>query len=465
MSDALLEIQDLLFGMQDGEASSDAGQRLESLLSGDSGARAEYIRLMGLQVNLRLQQQARQFDLPATLDDRQHVSVPSRRQRWWSRGVDVINRNSTVSMIVSGLFMTIILLLLALWIVPDRQPLGPVDAAPSIEFVAHITATSGATFDVSSDGNLMNRDLFHDDKIVLTSGLVEVAFDSGAVLLLEGPTHLQVNSPMTATLQHGALSARVVKQAVGFTVNGPGIQVVDLGTEFGMSLDPQGGGELAVFDGAVSADIVGAGRQQSFRLAAGESLEWNAGGSDVVKTERADSSRFARRIPKHVRFPLISTGRHVDENGLDTQWQVSHADVGGEPALRVNPISVYAAWLGDSHWISLSSTDWRTADPQKVFRFVGEFDLPAVEPASVTARGKIAADNRVTAVWLNGQRLNFAQQALEGFRTAEEFSITGEFRAQGNEIVIEVENTANFPNPLGLRFEAMAVGTEDTRGQ
>ncbi|MEX0866103.1 MAG: hypothetical protein WD030_02020 [Pirellulales bacterium] len=458
MSDALFEMQDLLFGIQDGDAAPETWQRLESLLSGDSNARAEYIRLMGLQVDLRLQQEVRRFDLPATVDDRPDFSAPSRRQRWWSRGVELVNRNSTVSMITSGLFMTIILLLLAMWVVPDGRQAAPADAVPSIEFVAHITETSGAAFDNTSDGNLKDRSLFADDKIVLTAGLVEVTFESGAVLLLEGPAHLQVNSPMTASLEHGTLSARVTKQAIGFAVNGPGIQVVDLGTEFGMAIDPQGGGELAVFDGLVSADIGGVRQQQTFRLAAGESLLWGSGGSDVEKSKLAESPRFTRRIPQRIAFPLISTGQHVDANGHDSQWRVSYADIDDEPALRVIAVPVYAAWLGDSHWISLSSSDWRTADPQEIFRFSAEFDLPDVEPASVIARGKIAADNRVVAVWLNGERLNFAQQSLEGFYKLEEFSIAGGFQAEGNTIVIEVENTANFPNPLALRFEATAVG-------
>src|SRR5262249_4116694 len=93
----------------------------------------------------------------------------------------------------------------------------------------------------------------------LERGLAEVAFDRGARVILQGPAGLELLSPNSARLLYGTLTARVPPSAGGFTVLSPRGKVVDLGTEFGLSVVPGGPTTVTVFKGLVEAFPLGAG--------------------------------------------------------------------------------------------------------------------------------------------------------------------------------------------------------------
>ncbi len=89
----------------------------------------------------------------------------------------------------------------------------------------------------------------------LESGEVDLEFFSGARVTLTGPCSFGINSVKRGFLERGELLAQVPRQARGFTVGAPGLAVVDLGTEFEMSVGPRASqvrvitGEVLVFDG------------------------------------------------------------------------------------------------------------------------------------------------------------------------------------------------------------------------
>lgn len=80
----------------------------------------------------------------------------------------------------------------------------------------------------------------------LRAGLMEVAYPSGVEVLIESPATFELRGTNTVRLSEGRLSARVPKNAVGFTVETPAASVVDLGTEFGVSAGKTGS-EVHVF--------------------------------------------------------------------------------------------------------------------------------------------------------------------------------------------------------------------------
>ncbi|MBB5352882.1 hypothetical protein HNR46_003131 [Haloferula luteola] len=93
----------------------------------------------------------------------------------------------------------------------------------------------------------------------LAGGLVRLDFYSGAKVFLEGPATLDLVSPDLARLESGRLTAQVPPPAHGFTVLSDEVQVVDRGTEFGMSVGDDQALQVHVFDGEVelhSADGV-----------------------------------------------------------------------------------------------------------------------------------------------------------------------------------------------------------------
>lgn len=87
----------------------------------------------------------------------------------------------------------------------------------------------------------------------LVHGLAELRFRSGAAVVLEGPAALELMSANSAKLLAGKLSARVSGGARGFQVFTPQGRVVDLGTEFGISVANDGSADVIVFSGKVEA--------------------------------------------------------------------------------------------------------------------------------------------------------------------------------------------------------------------
>jgi ferric-dicitrate binding protein FerR (iron transport regulator) len=102
-------------------------------------------------------------------------------------------------------------------------------------------------------GQRPGRDMRAGKDLDLARGLAEIEFDGGARVILQGPAGLRLLSGRSARLLRGTLTARVPARARGFTVLTPHNRVVDLGTEFGLSVDDEGAAMVRVFTGEVVA--------------------------------------------------------------------------------------------------------------------------------------------------------------------------------------------------------------------
>jgi hypothetical protein len=96
-------------------------------------------------------------------------------------------------------------------------------------------------------------DLRAGRSLQLESGLVEIGFESGASIVLQGPAALDLLSNKSAHLRYGKLAAKVPKSAHGFTILSPEGKIIDLGTEFVMSVAKDGTTEVFVDKGEVQA--------------------------------------------------------------------------------------------------------------------------------------------------------------------------------------------------------------------
>ncbi|MCM8529520.1 MAG: FecR family protein, partial [Lentisphaeraceae bacterium] len=97
----------------------------------------------------------------------------------------------------------------------------------SVKAVARVTKLSGVA-------NFKVGDWIKPGEIILESGELELSFDSGAQVLLQGETRFTVEGENRAFLKSGILSAYVPKEAKGFIVNTSKASIVDLGTEFSL---------------------------------------------------------------------------------------------------------------------------------------------------------------------------------------------------------------------------------------
>jgi hypothetical protein len=86
----------------------------------------------------------------------------------------------------------------------------------------------------------------------LESGLVKLVYESGVEVVVEGPAEITAEGPQRLTLSRGRVTTRVPHDAAGFTLRTPTAQVIDLGTEFGASVEPGRETDVHVLVGAVS---------------------------------------------------------------------------------------------------------------------------------------------------------------------------------------------------------------------
>lgn len=88
-------------------------------------------------------------------------------------------------------------------------------------------------------------------RVQLGSGLAKVTFHCGAEVALQGPCDFQVRDEMVGILREGKMTADVPRRAFAFAILCPGVELVDLGTSFGVAVGSAGQTELHVFEGEV----------------------------------------------------------------------------------------------------------------------------------------------------------------------------------------------------------------------
>jgi len=133
--------------------------------------------------------------------------------------------------------------------------------------------------------------------VTLAAGVVEIRFDNGVTLALEGPAQVDLWSRMQAHLRHGRLTTNVPPLAHGFTVLADHMRVVDLGTEVGIDLARDGRAHVQVYTGAAEialSDAVASPAQT--RIGPGEARAFDPATGSVTNGV-FDAARFVRTGP------------------------------------------------------------------------------------------------------------------------------------------------------------------------
>ncbi|MGO9111546.1 MAG: LamG-like jellyroll fold domain-containing protein [Thermoguttaceae bacterium] len=135
-------------------------------------------------------------------------------------------------------------------------------------------------------------------RIELRSGLVEIAFDCGARVILQGPAALVPESARGGSLSSGKITVRADSPAAkGFAIRTPAMTAIDLGTEFGLEVSPAGIEQVHVFRGLVE---VAASSEQGPSASPQRLVEKQGMEVDVntkgVKLVANNGERFARSL-------------------------------------------------------------------------------------------------------------------------------------------------------------------------
>ena len=99
--------------------------------------------------------------------------------------------------------------------------------------------------------SLAGSELLLGQRLRCQNGAVELQMNSGTVVLLEGNTSFLLTGPNTIYLERGSLVAKVPHDASGFAVQTSDADFIDIGTEFGVNVDPGKMSRTKVLDGQI----------------------------------------------------------------------------------------------------------------------------------------------------------------------------------------------------------------------
>lgn len=240
------EFDDAVAGVCHGSTSEAQMSALNELLRSNPSARDEY--LLRIELHTRLASESELFSQLADVaancavpdfkaGNRQTpvpLSLPARKGRW--RAPQVLALAACFVLIAGGIC--------ALWFRSSWMSNGATSTA-----VAMLTRTVDAQWEQSMGAPRVGGALA-PGTLRLKAGLAQVVFYSGARVVAEGPVELQLISPMEAVCSYGRLLLEVPPPARGFRLRTSQLNVVDLGTSFGISATA-GASEVHVFKGKV----------------------------------------------------------------------------------------------------------------------------------------------------------------------------------------------------------------------
>lgn len=253
--------------------------------------------------------------------------------------------------------------------------------------------------------------------LALAEGMATIRFDSGAVVTLEAPTILEVESAMECRLVEGSVVADVPESAHGFRIETEKMDVIDLGTRFGVTTSEVGGSHVFVFDGEVEVHREEAGEPE--RLLGGKSLHL---GAEPTKPDE-EVFREVQPTAKEGNWMQITTDTGRGRDAYVRRGD-AHGPTGGQPLLMVKHTELA---------------------PGNERRAVLTFDLAGVDPATLVS-GRLAL--KIEASGLGFSSLvpdsKFSIHAVND-QSLEEWSEHSLLWKNGGPFVAEPIDSARFP--------------------
>ena len=230
-----------------------AGQdELAALLFGDPAACEVYLNTTTLHAHLIRElggQQVRPIDSPALAG----VALPGPRPTITPKPATAARSFWRI-----GTFAAAAALLLAVGLVAvvawRSSPALIADPAPDLAVATIVEASDVQWTHTGAGGvHVASGHRLSPSAIAISSGTLVLRFDNGAMATLSGPAELLIESRKSAELKSGNVLVRCDQEAVGFTLRTAASDYIDLGTEFGVSVNADDSSEIHVFEGVVVA--------------------------------------------------------------------------------------------------------------------------------------------------------------------------------------------------------------------
>jgi hypothetical protein len=319
------EVDQLLHKVCDGTITMDEVGQLDSILAGDATARQSYNNLMFLHAELYAQHaslEAMEMGVNSELLPIDFVGGPLAVCGTKNRNRQIESRNSKLLRRLAIAAALIGVAAVSSWATyaflgaggkPTPQVASatkpgnsknPADAIAQSTTVARITATRNCLWQATTEGVGFGSRLHPGQRLNLSAGLVEVTFDDGATVVLEGPATFDVRATGKAALHDGRLAAIVPERAQGFEVATSRVNVIDLGTEFGVMAGREGTTEVHVSNGLVKSQLLDESGKQL------QIVELNTAEGARIQPAVSQVARIPARDDAFVRTLSVAPGPH-----------------------------------------------------------------------------------------------------------------------------------------------------------
>jgi hypothetical protein len=375
------EFDDAVAAVCHGSASEVEMRALNGLLKSDADARDEY--LMRIELHARLASDPDLFAQAANtaangltpvmiLGDWHSTITPgpslTATRRW---AAQVVALAACLVLMAIGVW--------SLWLRPPSTSNGATSTA-----VAMLTRVVDAHWSQNSApvrvGSALAPGWLH-----LESGLAQVVFYSGARVVIEGPTELQIISPTEAVCPIGRLLAEVPQPARGFRLKTDQLNVMDLGTAFGVEAT-NGRTEVHVFKGKVEVlsgitakqalsegQAAVAQEQAPLRLMAANPLAFNSLFEFQERSLASEAFRYEQWQVANARLnqdPSLVV--HLEFQNLNTsEWMLRNA---AESNRSVQDATIVGCQRAEGRWREKQALEFQSVNDRVRLDVPGEFD-------------------------------------------------------------------------------------------
>jgi hypothetical protein len=333
--DRLTELTDAVCS---GTISADDLCELQQRLGADPAARACYLDYFELHTELYwLMGRSRNTESVLGADSHQPSSpgfvaslgdLQSNATGFFASGLPLAYLIAAV-ILGTGLWISSLIQVSSLESIAYRAPSQPIASPRQPAAVATVTAMADCQWLENPKAEIRNPKEIRNlkfpvslgDRLAILSGLLEITYDSGARVILQGPVTYEVESAVGGFLSVGRLTASVENAKPEdqrpktedlhpssliphplFVVRTPSALVTDLGTEFGVEVDKRGTTTSHVFRGSVSVQRTGGEKRKSdARIVSANQtvrVESSSGHPQIVTVRNFATSTFVREISR-----------------------------------------------------------------------------------------------------------------------------------------------------------------------
>lgn len=227
-----VEERDMLIDeLLDGEISEADFLRLEAELHVDPKARRAYYDRQALHLLLQNEAAEQGMSFPV------RAERPAQRTRWVTASNTMALAATIVALLAVGALI---------WRDSSPRDMATLEE-PSASGFGVVASQVDAVW---GEKSLSDGALLPSGRLKLKSGAAQLELFSGVNLVIEGEADIELISAMEVAVHRGRVRARVPEPAHGFRLHTPEGEIVDLGTEFGVSVSEEAS-EVHVIDGEV----------------------------------------------------------------------------------------------------------------------------------------------------------------------------------------------------------------------